>query len=393
MGAGMNQAAVAGKYKETEVATSALKTPAGVPDGSYPGMPRWVEQLLRIPLPMKLVGANAFLLIAAMATAAIVRGSEISTAPVLTVVSAAFVTALLVNIALVTLAVRPIHVLEKTVDMIWHGNLDARVPTSLVADRHLARVARMFNIMLDGLVADRARTRRLAAELINTGDRERAAMSRELHDSTAQSLAALVMQLSVVAQSTDSVSREVLKEQIEGARFLATTTLEEVRLLAHTMHPRVLDDLGLVAALRRLARETSAHASSYGSAAGEGGMQETVLVNVIAREGNDRIIPAVTASVLYRVAQEAVQNARRHAGPKHIEIRVWTDGDTAMLEVSDDGIGFDPEAVRPDQAGIGLFTIRERVALVDGELRVTSRPGGGTSVVASVPYVQNTPFI
>lgn len=244
-------------------------------------------------------------------------------------------------------------------------------------------------------LADRARTRRLAADLINAGDRERAAMSRELHDSTAQSLAALVMQLSVVAQSTNTASREVLKDRIEDARFLATTTLEEVRLLAHTMHPRVLDDLGLVAALRRLARETSAYATNYGSAAGagEGRMQETMLVDVVAREGSDRIIPAVTASVLYRVAQEAVQNARRHAGPKHIEIRVWTDGDTAILEVSDDGIGFDPEAVRPDQAGVGLFTMRERVALVDGELRVTSRPGGGTSVMASVPYVQNTPFV
>lgn len=411
MGAGMKPP-VLEIGQGTEVATSAPETPASlirlksgstaaghirrsrdddesgaagavnVPNGPNHGVPRWIEQLLRIPLPMKLVGANAFLLIAATVTAVIVHGREITTVPVLAVVSAAFVTALLGNVALVTLAVRPIHVLEKTVDRIWRGDLDARVPTSVLADRHFVRVARMFNIMLDGLVADRTRTRRLAAELINAGDRERAAISRELHDSTAQSLAALVMQLSVVAQNTDNAPGEVLKARLEGVRFLATTTLEEVRLLAHTMHPRVLDDLGLIAALRRLARETTAHAAGYdGSAATGDGM----LVDVIAREGSDEIIPAAVASVLYRVAQEAVQNARRHAAPKHIGIRVWTDADTAVLEVTDDGVGFDPEAARPDQTGIGLFTMRERVALVDGELRLTRRLEGGMSVMASVP--------
>ncbi|MGI8509921.1 MAG: sensor histidine kinase [Gemmatimonadaceae bacterium] len=348
-------------------------------------MPRWIEQLLRIPLSMKLIGANVFLLIAATAAGIIVRGHEISTVPILVVVSAAFVTALLVNVALVSLAVRPIHLLEKTVDTIWRGDLEARVPTSLVADRHFARVARMFNIMLDGLVADRARTRRLAAELINAGDRERAAMSRELHDSTAQSLAALAMQLSIAAQITDNSPREVLKERLESARLLATTTLEEVRLLAHTMHPRVLDDLGLVAALRRLARETSAHAANHDKT------QDTLRVQVVAGESSDDRIPPAAASVLYRVAQEAVQNACRHATPSHIEIRVSIDVDSATLEVTDDGIGFDPDSAGLNQTGIGLFTMRERVALVDGELRLTSRQGFGTSVVASVPLHPLTP--
>lgn len=377
-----------------EVAPSAIETPAlltrlergqprlahGAETHGASGVPRWVERLLRIPLPMKLAGANAFLLIAATVAAVVVRNHELSTAPVIVVVAAAFLIALLVNIALVNLAVRPMTMLEKTVDTIWHGDLNARVPPSLLADRHVARVGHMFNILLDGLVADRARTRRLAVELINAGDRERAAISRELHDSTAQSLAALVMQLSVVAQSADDAADEILKQRLESARALATTTLEEVRLLAHTMHPRVLDDLGLVAALRRLARETTAHA------AGSDGLQ----VDVVARDGIDETIPAAAASVLYRVAQEAVRNASRHAAAKHLEIRVWTDAHTAMLEVTDDGVGFDPEAARPNHAGIGLFTMRERVALVDGDLHVTSRAGGGTSVVASVPLPAST---
>ena len=369
------------------------EAPASTTRGAYASVPRWLESLLRIPLPMKLVGANLLLLVAATGTALVLRQRELSTAPVLTVVIIAFLAALLLNTGLVMLAVRPLRVLEKTVDTIWHGDLGARVPTSLLADRHVTRVARMFNILLDGLVADRARTRRLATELINTADKERAAISRELHDSAAQSLAALVMQLSVVAQSTHTAPREVLKERIEGARVLAINTLEEVRLLAHTMHPRVLDDLGLIAALKQLARDTTDHLANYAHAASSA-EDNGVVVDVIAKEGSDEAIPGPAMSVLYRVAQEAVQNARRHAAPKHVEICLRTDAETAMLEVIDDGRGFDPEAARKEHSGIGLFTMRERVALVDGEFRIRSRPGGGTSVLASVPLhsVLHTPL-
>ena len=356
------------------------------------GVPRWLQRLLRVPLQAKLVGANIFLLVAATATALIVRHRELSTAPVLAVVIIAFLVALLLNTALVMLAVRPLRVLEKTVDTIWHGDLGARVPVSLLADRHVTRVARMFNILLDGLVTDRARTRRLAIELINAADKERAAISRELHDSAAQSLAALVMQLSVVAQSAETAPREMLKMRVEGARDLATNTLEEVRLLAHTMHPRVLDDLGLIAALKRLARDTTDHLANFVSSAEGNGVVVGVVVDVVAKEGTDEAIPAPAMSVLYRVAQEAVQNARRHAAPKHVEIHLSTDDETATLEVIDDGRGFDPDVALSEHAGIGLFTMRERVALIDGEFHIRSRLGGGTSVSASVP-LRNAPLI
>ncbi len=344
-------------------------------------VPRWIERLLRIPLPVKLVGANVLLLIVAAVTALVVRHRELSTGPVLTVVIVAYLVALLLNTGLVMLAVRPLRVLEKTVDTIWQGDLDARVPTSLLADRHVTRVARMFNILLDGLVADRARTRRLAAEIIDAGDRERAAISRELHDSAAQSLAALAMQLGVAIRSIDDAPPAMLRERIEGARTLANGTLEEIRMLAHTMHPRVLDDLGLIAALKRLARETTDHSARYATAAKDG----AIVVEVLAMEGSDEALSAPVKSVLYRVAQEAVQNARRHAAPRHIEIRLEADAKSVTLEIADDGRGFDLAAKQREQTGIGLFTMRERVALVDGELRVTTRPGGGTSVVASMP--------
>ena len=347
-------------------------------------VPRWIKRLLGTSLPVKLVGANVLLLSVAAATALVMRHRELSTAPVLAVVSVAYLVAFLLNTALVVLAVRPLRVLEKTVDTIWHGDLDARVPPSRLADKHVARVARMFNILLDGLVADRARTRRLATEIIDAGDRERAAISRELHDSLAQSLAAIAMQLGAAIRSIDDAQPTMIRERIEVARTLANCTMEEMRMLAHTMHPRVLDDLGLIAALKRLARDTADHSANYSKAGTDG----AIAVEVLAVEGSDEALSAPVKSVLYRIAQEAVRNAHRHAAPRRIEIRLDASGEFVNLEVADDGCGFDLAATQREQtgiAGIGLFTMRERVTLVDGELRVVTRPGGGTSVTASIP--------
>jgi signal transduction histidine kinase len=89
--------------------------------------------------------------------------------------------------------------------------------------------------------------------------------------------------------------------------------------------------------------------------------------------------------VLYRVAQEALRNAARHASPSAVHVTVTADGREARLDVSDDGVGFDPDVVMAAHSGLGLFTMRERVALIDGRLEVQSRVGGGTRIVATVP--------
>ena len=341
-------------------------------------VPGWVERLLAIPLPAKLVGANLILLIAGLAAGVAEQGASMSSAPMLATIVSELVLALLVNVALVVLAVRPIDELGITADRVWRGDLDARVPRSLLADRDVARVGRTFNILLDALLADRARTRRLASELINAEERERAAIARELHDSAAQSLAALVMQLSAASRAASNHADvpEHTRSSLDTAQTLATDVLEEIRLLAHTMHPRVLDDLGLVAALRRLARETGAHAS--------------VDVSLEALPGAEMIGASPQASVLYRVAQEAVQNALRHARPEHIRLSLANDGDHATLIITDDGRGFDVERELREHRGLGLFTMQERVSLVDGTLDVSSSTADGTTVTASVPLGADT---
>lgn len=318
---------------------------------------------LRVPLAAKLIGAN----VAVVATLSIVwlaSGHAITLA-----VGATLLAVMILQIMLTFVALRPIRDLEEVVSRVWRGDFGARVERSSVADHEVLRVGTMFNTLLDGLASDRARMRALATEVIEVGDRERAALARELHDSTAQRLAALLLQISTAAR--DSPDPE-LRKRLEAARDAAEGIIDEVRVLAQAVHPRVLDDLGLAAALQKLGRD-----SSHGT-----GVDVDVVV-----PASIAALPHPIAAVLYRVAQEAVRNAIRHASPRHVHVQVELGSANVHLEVRDDGCGFDLAGADRDRRGMGLLSMRERVALVDGWLDIRTAERGGTSVHATIPLV------
>jgi signal transduction histidine kinase len=318
---------------------------------------------LRVPLTAKLVGANLGV-VAVLTVAWVASGSTMSSG-----VALAIVAVLVLYVFAVAVALRPIRDLEEVASRVWRGDFGARVEQSAVADDQVLRVGRMFNLLLDGLANDRERMRALAAEVIEVGDRERAALARELHDSTAQRLAALLLQISAAARDA---ADPALAARLAAIRDAAEEVTEEVRLLSHTVHPRVLDDLGLVPALRKLARDSSA---------GTG-----IDIDVEA-ETSGANIPQPVASVLYRVAQEAVRNAVRHAAARRVRVVLQEAEGTATLEVIDDGKGFDLEEAERRRPGMGLLSMRERVSLVDGELVIRTAPRGGTAISAMVPTV------
>jgi signal transduction histidine kinase len=316
---------------------------------------------LRVPLVAKLVGAN--LGVVAVLTAAWVASGAVMNAEVLLAILAVLV----LHLVVIGIALRPIQDLEAVASRVWKGDFAARVEQSAVADDQVLRVGAMFNLLLDGLVADRARMRALAAEVIEVGDRERAALARELHDSTAQRLAAVMLQVSAAARDAKDPA---LAARLAEIRDAAEEVTEEVRLLSHTVHPRVLDDLGLVPALRKLARDSSAGT----------GVDVDVEANT---DGAD--IPHPVAATLYRVAQEAVRNAVRHAAPHRVRVVLHQVNGTATLEILDDGKGFDLQEAERRRPGMGLLSMRERVSLVDGELSIRTAPGDGTAISATVP--------
>jgi signal transduction histidine kinase len=322
-----------------------------------------IERVLSVPLLAKLAGANLIIVVSALISVAVERRLNIPGSAV-SILGIALGVSLIVNLVLVYVALRPLDALEVTAARVSAGDLAARVTPSILADRDMARVGTTLNALLDRLTEDRDRMRRLAGQVISAQDEERARVARELHDSTAQILTAVMLQLSAAARESTSAP---LDARIATLRELAGEALEEVRSLSHTMHPRVLDDLGLAAALEWLARQA-----------------DPLEVHVTAAEFNPPIAAPVAAA-LYRVAQEALRNAARHGSPRRIDITMHQEDSVAILEVSDDGKGFDVARAEERRPGMGLFSMRERMGLVNGRLSVSSAPGRGTRVMATVP--------
>jgi signal transduction histidine kinase len=238
--------------------------------------------------------------------------------------------------------------------------------------------------VLDGLVDDRARLRRMAADVVRAGDRERALIARELHDSAAQTLAAATYQLAALGRDAEEgAAGPELAERAETARALVAGVLEEIRLLAHTVYPQGLDELGIAAALHTLGHSARAHAP---------GVDTEVIIDAAAEALGTDAVPAAAASALYRAAQESVTNAIRHGRPHCLTVvlRAVPAGVPAApaaltVEVADDGAGFDVAEAAARRPGAGLHVVRERVALVGGTVSIDSHPGDGTRVRATVP--------
>lgn len=320
----------------------------------------WMRRLASTPLLAKIVVADVIINVVALW----VVGQAPPDANVEIIISSLLVT-LALNAGLVYWALLPLRALEDTTLRVSRGDLGARFAASPLADRNIARIGHTVNDLLDHLTADRERARQLAAQVISVGDDERAHIARELHDSTAQSLSALEMMLTAAIHEPGVGTRT---DRLHTMHDIAKQALAEVRTLSHTMHPRVLDDLGLVAAVEHLGRRT----------------REQARLRVWVTSAEEAPVPRVVASVLYRVAQEALGNAVKHANAAEIFIDLRSTAHEITLEVRDNGVGFDI-AAEASTRGLGLFSMRERLGLVDGVLTIITAPGAGTTVRATVP--------
>lgn len=324
-------------------------------------------RLLRLPLLQKLIVAD--LLINAPAFIAVSLPLEQQAC----IMTSTLVLTLLLNAGLVYWTLLPLRALEHTAAHVAGGDLNARVPISDWADRNVARIALTLNALLDRLLADQSKVRYLSAQAIGAADAERAHLARELHDSTAQSLSAVDMLLTATWNETPAnEANALLRERLCVMRDAVGEALREVRTLSHNVHPCALDDLGLVPALDILVARLSKPIGVHGTV-------ESRLNAPLSRP---------VASVLYRVAQEALNNAMRHGAPRAVSVLLIVDEQTARLSIRDDGRGFDLRQVESARQGMGLFMMRERLMLVEGTLTIESDIGLGTLVRA---VAQNLP--
>ncbi|MGW0481948.1 sensor histidine kinase [Nonomuraea sp. NPDC003214] len=201
------------------------------------------------------------------------------------------------------------------------------------------------------------------------GERQR--MAREIHDTIAQGLTAILTQLEVVDDLVADVP--AARARIATVRALARDSLDEARRSVRAMRPAPLEEARLAAALEDVA-------ASWSRASGVPAPVEVT--------GEARPLHAEVEATLLRVAQEALANVARHARAGRVAVTLSYMEDVVVLDVRDDGAGFDPGAVEPSAAGgFGLIGMRQRVARLAGEFAVESAPGQGTGISATVPAV------
>lgn len=209
---------------------------------------------------------------------------------------------------------------------------------------------------------------------------ERKRIARELHDETSQAITSLTLSLQAVigmVETKGTVDADVLERLRMVHSYMVRVGNDIVKLMKE-LRPTLLDELGMPAAIHRYAKDSL---QSQG-------------INVSAQfKGTDRRFPPEIEVTLFRVAQGIIGNIMKHSNAKNASISLDCDADRCVLQIEDDGRGFDVTKltkVDPSGRGAGLFTMKERVKLVGGSCRVESRPGQGTRVTVNIPLPANT---
>jgi len=210
--------------------------------------------------------------------------------------------------------------------------------------------------------------RRLAGRLITSQEDERQRIARELHDDVAQRLSLLAVDLGTLGRRDDSAPPE-FRERLATLSAQAAALGGDLQRVSHELHPATLTQLGLDMALRAFCRELA---------------QARQLTIDVESSGVPSALDPDIALCLYRVAQEALQNVVRHSHASRVTVTLAGHDGTLTLTIADGGAGFDPDAP-VGHASLGLTSMRERVRLAGGTLRVDSRAGAGTRIEARVP--------
>ncbi|MEU3661052.1 HAMP domain-containing sensor histidine kinase [Streptomyces sp. NPDC032940] len=306
----------------------------------------------------RIFGLNAVVL--GFATALLLWAPVTVSVPVLLTEAAVLVCGMAVmlvaNGALLRWGLSPLDRLTKlmtTVDLLRPGQ---RLPVS--GGGEVPELIRTFNAMLDRLEHERATS---SARVLLAQEAERRRIAQELHDEVGQSMTAILLVLGRAADDADPP----LRDELHQAQEITRESLDEVRRLVRRLRPGVLDDLGLISALTSLTHDFATHTG----------------LRVTRRFEAD--LPALdheTELVLYRVAQESLTNAARHADAERLEVCLGRGDGAVVLTITDDGRGIEAAT-----EGAGIRGMRERALLIGAALDITSAPGAGTRIRLTAP--------
>jgi len=233
-----------------------------------------------------------------------------------------------------------------------------------IADRSALAIDRAG--MTDALREREARIVELSGHLLKAQEEERKRISRELHDETGQALMVIRLYLGMLE---NSVTARSAKAKIHETLDVVDRTIEGIRRIIGRLSPLVLQELGMIAAIRKEAKDL---AKSTG-----------VKARVAVSDDVGRLAPELETAI-YRVVQEALHNVAKHAQAKNVNIHMMRDDTSVRLVIEDDGVGIG-STVNPQRSTFGLAGMRERISTLGGAFRITSRKGQGTKIAVSVP--------
>jgi signal transduction histidine kinase len=251
--------------------------------------------------------------------------------------------------------------------------IQAALIAGLLAQRASRRKAQgALRAREDALRTSNDRVRDLAGRLIVAQEAERTRLARDLHDDACQEIAGLSVELSRLKNDRAAAADRDLQKALVRMQQRATRLAENLRLMSHDLHPAVLHQIGLVAALESHRREV---ARLYGTTLDLEIVGEVEPIGEAARLG------------LFRIVQEAVRNAATHGRARSVEVTLKRSGGDLELTVRDDGIGFDLDAARKG-GGLGLVSMEERARLIRGRITIDSSTGHGTAIAVLVPVTE-----
>jgi signal transduction histidine kinase len=214
------------------------------------------------------------------------------------------------------------------------------------------------------------RSRHLAGRLINAQEAARAGIARDLHDDVCQQLAFVAIEVRTLKQSSGQIQDAEPQRAFSNLEDRTQGMFDGIRRLSHDLHPASLRLLGLVPALKTHCAET---------------MKRHDVTITFKVDGDLGPLPTDTSVSLFRIAQESIRNGIGHGGARRLSLSVARSADHVELTVTDDGRGFDLEAARQSEGGLGLVSMEERAHVAGGTVHIATAPGQGTSVRVRCP--------
>jgi two-component system sensor histidine kinase UhpB len=290
--------------------------------------------------------------------------------------SIGIVISLILNFATIQAALHPLRELRQIVNRIQSGQAEVTQLALENTDPDIHRLTIALNSLITQLENSNHDLRVLSERAINAQEDERKRIARSLHDDTGQSLSTLIINLERLENHLPIDSAELVN-RLRSIRQMAAESLECLRSIIYDLRPAILDDLGLLPAIRWYARTNLE----------EAGIQ-------VELDFPDELppLPQPLTTTLFRISQEGVNNIIRHSQAKNACISLGVQENKVYLQIKDDGHGFEPGKLSNETINMqhwGLIGIQERIELVGGKLSISSDPAHGTTLMVNVPLMKS----